>query len=408
MNTTTSASPKQVFLTVLVASLGYFVDIFDLILFSVLRIKSLKDFGLDDAQIKIVGENLLSHQMWGMLVGGILWGILGDKRGRMWVLFGSIILYSLGNIANGFVQTVWQYELARFISGIGLAGELGAGITLVSEIMSKEKRGFGTTIVATVGVLGAVLAYFISTVFDWRTCYFIGGGMGLALLLLRVGVSDSGMFSQVKGSTTKRGEFHRLLLEPKLLFRFVASSLVGVTAWFMIGILVTFSKEFAVKFGLTEVPNVGLGVMWCYVGLTLGDLTSGLLSQLLKSRRKVLILFHSMSFLTMGFYISTTGGTLDMLYFKMALIGFSGGFWAVFVSTSAEQFGTNLRATVATSAPNITRGLFPLILLSFRGLETQLGMITAAWILCAILPSIAIVAVWYLPETFGKDLDYTE
>ncbi|MEY4905139.1 MAG: hypothetical protein RLZZ292_2954, partial [Bacteroidota bacterium] len=259
-----------IFLTVLVAALGYFVDIYDLLLFSITRKQSLMDLNI---QTTDQGASLLNAQMWGMLIGGILWGILGDKKGRTQVLFGSIILYSIANILNGMVQTLEQYQWLRFVAGIGLAGELGAGITLVSEVMSKEQRGYGTTIVASVGIFGAVLAYFISKSFGWRNAYFIGGGLGLLLLVLRVSVLESGMFKNALAQKKyQRGNFLKLFTQKGLFIKYLKCIFIGITTWYVMGILVTFSPEFAEKgFGMTEKIDGGLGVMWTYTGLAIGD-----------------------------------------------------------------------------------------------------------------------------------------
>ena len=181
------------------------VDMYDLFLFSINRVSSLKSLHISGEQLLADGIMLLNLQMAGMLIGGIFWGIMGDKKGRLSVLFGSILIYSIANIGNGFVTTVTQYAVLRFIAGFGLAGELGAGITLVTEILPKERRGYGTTLVATVGIMGALLAYFVSHLFDWRTAYFIGGGLGLILMILRVRVFESGMFMKLKEKNIKTG-----------------------------------------------------------------------------------------------------------------------------------------------------------------------------------------------------------
>ncbi|MBK7342025.1 MAG: MFS transporter [Saprospiraceae bacterium] len=396
--------------TVAVAGLGYFVDIYDLLLFSIIRMESLKAIGITDpTDLQNIGLSLLNWQMAGMLIGGVLWGVWGDKKGRLSVLFGSIILYSLANIANGFVETVGQYKVLRFIAGLGLAGELGAGITLVSEIMSKEKRGYGTTIVATIGILGAVAAYFVSQVWNWRTAFFVGGGLGIALLVLRVSVFESGLFDRIKHSPVQRGNFLSLFQNRDLFSRYMKCILVGLPTWFVVGILITLAPEFSSNFGMSDpVATAGKAVMWCYLGLTLGDLSSGLLSQWLRSRRKALLVFHLVSAATMVWYLTSGDISQTTFYIKIFAIGFGVGYWAVFVTIAAENFGTNLRATVTTSVPNFARGALVPITIGFKTAAGSMGLISAAWLVGGITVAIALVTLHYLPETFGKDLDYLE
>jgi MFS family permease len=394
--------------TVVVAALGYFVDIYDLLLFSIVRVQSLRDIGVADENLLNIGLSLLNWQMIGMLLGGIAWGVLGDKRGRLSVLFGSIILYSLANIANGFVQSVEQYKWLRFIAGLGLAGELGAGITLVSEVMSKEKRGVGTTVVATVGILGAVVAYFVASAWDWRTAYFVGGGLGLALLVLRISVFESGMFRNVQQTQVERGNFFKLFTNQKLLQKYLKCILIGLPTWYVVGILVTAAREFSQAFGMAEVADPGRAVMMCYAGLSLGDLSSGLLSQYLKSRKKAMFIFLSISAVTVVFYLSSNNIDLDFFYLKTFLLGFGVGFWAIFVTIASEQFGTNIRATVTTTVPNFARGSLVPITFLFNYFAASSGIVGSAFIVGGICTTIAFLALATLRETFGKELDYLE
>jgi MFS family permease len=399
-----------IYSTVTVAALGYFVDIYDLLLFSIIRVESLKSIGVTDpVDIQNIGLSLLNWQMWGMLIGGIAWGVLGDKKGRLSVLFGSIVLYSLANVANGFVQTVDQYKVLRLIAGLGLAGELGAGITLVSEIMSKEKRGYGTTIVASIGILGAVMAYFVSQVWDWRTAYFVGGGLGLMLLVLRISVFESGMFKNIRHASVERGNFLRLFSNWGLFSRYMKCILVGLPTWFVVGILVTLAPEFSKNFGMADaVATGGKAIMWCYVGLTLGDLSSGLLSQWLKSRKKALLIFHLLSLATVVWYLTSGDISQDYFFPKIFFIGFGVGYWAVFVTIASENFGTNLRATVTTTVPNFARGALVPITLFFKAVVPSAGLIGGAYIVGGVCVVIALAVLYFLPETFGKDLDYLE
>jgi MFS family permease len=409
----TSAKHKTFNLIVLVAALGYFVDIYDLLLFSVERIDSLTDIlhkEASDNEIKVIGKQLLNWQMGGMLIGGIFWGILGDKKGRLSVLFGSIILYSLANIANGFVQTVSQYAILRFISGFGLAGELGAGVTLVSETLSKEKRGIGTMIVATVGVFGAVVAGFMSNVIEnWRTSFFIGGGMGLALLMLRIGVFESGMFVQAKEQNVSRGNLLSLLSSRKKALKYFNIILVTVPVWYVMGILVTFAPEMMKSMGVNDFkPNPGKCIMYAYLGITIGDLASGLISQLWKSRKKALTTFLLLTVIGIVMYFTVAPVSEVVFYSVICFIGFATGYWAVFMSTAAELFGTNIRATVTTTAPNFVRGSLIFVSWAVSVFETYLSTVHAAMVVGVMVLTLAGLALWNLEETFHKDLNYVE
>lgn len=393
---------------VIVAALGYFVDIYDLLLFTQIRIPSLQDLGLNEEQISTEGDFILNVQMFGLLIGGILWGVLGDKKGRLSVLFGSILLYSLANIANGLVQNIEQYALCRLIAGIGLAGELGAGITLVSELLPKEKRGIATSWVAGIGLTGAVAAYFIKQHFDWRVCYYIGGGLGLMLLLLRVSVFESGMYKALSAQKVARGNFFAFFTSGQRFKKYLLSILVGLPTWYVIGRLVAFSNEFGKEFHLQGAVDPARAVMFAYVAISIGDVMSGLISQALRSRKKALYIFYGFTIISLVFFFMQEGGTAEGMYWICACLGFGTGFWAIFVTMAAEQFGTNLRATAATTAPNMVRGSLPLISMMHRNLVPSQGYVQAAAITGAVVMLIAIVAAVLSKETFGKDLAYTE
>jgi len=396
---------------VLVASLGYFVDIYDLLLFTIVRVPSLKALGVPQTEIDTgVGVLLINVQMLGLLVGGIFWGIIGDKKGRLKVLFGSILIYSVANIANGFVSGTTGYLFWRFVAGLGLAGELGAGITLVAEILPKEKRGYGTMIVATVGVSGAVAANLIAKLVpDWRYCYFIGGGLGLLLLLLRISVMESHMFNQTaeKGAAG-RGEFFALFNNKDRFLRYLKCILLGTPTWFVVGVLVAFSNKFAVEMGVKSPINPGDAVAFCYGGLVLGDFASGLLSQVLKSRRKVMMIFLALTAICVTLYLIMYGAEKWFFYTVCVILGFSVGFWAIFVTIAAESFGTNLRATVAITVPNFARGMLPLITMLFAGLQHSFSYLQSGAIVGAITIVIAFIASYSVRETFGTDLNYVE
>lgn len=396
-------------LPVIVAALGYFVDIYDLVLFSIVRVPSLKALGLSGKDLVDQGVFLLNMQMVGMLLGGILWGVLGDRKGRLKIMFGSIFLYSMANFANGFVDSISAYATLRFIAGIGLAGELGAGITLVSEVLHKTVRGYGTMIVASVGVSGAILANFIAKHFDWRNAFIIGGILGLCLLALRFGVVESGMFSTMKvQDQVSKGNFLSLFTSRDRFGRFLHSILIGLPSWFVVGVLITFSPEFAKMLGVIGTVSAGNAVMYCYLGLVAGDLLSGILSQLLKSRKKVVLLFLIITAVAVVIYFMAGGVSAEAFYGICGLLGFGIGYWAIFVTIAAEQFGTNLRATVATSVPNFVRGMTVPITMLFLYFRNQFGLQQGAIMVGCLTMAIALFSLWRLEETFHKDLDYFE
>ncbi len=410
---------------ILVSALGYFVDIYDLLLFGIVRIPSLRTLGLPDDAMKEVGASLLNYQMFGMLLGGIFWGVLGDKKGRLSVLFGSIFLYSVANLANAFVDRLGStengliaYEWLRLIAGIGLAGELGAGITLVSELMPKEKRGYGTMVVAGFGILGAVVATLIGDIFPWQTAYIIGGVMGLMLLIMRIGVYESGMYEQTAEAGVRRGDFLSLFTSADRFMRYLRSILIGVPLWFAVGILIIFSKEFGQALGATETINPGYAIGFMYAGLSAGDFLTGYLSQRLGSRRMVVLVCQIVNVGLLAVYLLSRNFTPTYFYILCVILGLANGYWAVFVTIAAEQFGTNLRATVATTVPNFVRGSVPLLTTAFLYLDKQVfakglsnsaqGMVPAAAIVGGATLLLGIWAVLTMPETHGKDLNFHE
>ncbi len=397
-------------LAVIVAALGYFVDIYDLLLFGIIRLPSLTSLGLTPEQAKITGENILTWQMLGLLIGGIIWGMMGDKKGRLSVLFGSIILYSIANIVNGFVQNEMQYSIVRFIAGVGLAGELGAGITLVSELTPKDKRGIATSLVAGIGLTGAVVAFVMKENFHWRTCYFIGGGLGLLLLVLRISVAESGIYNEVKQLNVKRGNFLMLFTNGDRFKRYLKSILIGLPTWFVIGVLVTFSNDFAKAFGITEKVDPGKAIMYAYAAISIGDVVVGLVSQWLKSRKKALYIFYAITVVFMIlFFTALKNSSATAMYIICAGLGFGTGFWAIFVTIGAEQFGTNLRATAATTVPNMVRGMLAIFILPlFKYMRGITDYVTGGWITAIIIMIITLIAAALIKETFHKDLNYVE
>jgi predicted MFS family arabinose efflux permease len=373
----------------------------------VVRVPSLKALNVPTDQLLTEGINLLNYQMAGMLIGGVLWGIIADKKGRLSVLFGSIIMYSLANIGNGFVTSLDQYAILRFIAGVGLAGELGAGITLVTEVLPKEIRGYGTTLVATLGVLGAILAYFVADLFAWRISYFVGGGMGLLLLVLRFNVFESGMFQKVKENTVDRGNILMILTNGKRLTKYLMAILVGLPIWFVVGILITFSPEFGAAKGIEGI-NAGKAVMLAFSGQVAGDIVSGLLSQYLKSRKKVIRLFIILSLTMMVGYLMIPMQDLFSFYLLCTLLGFCNGYWTLFITIAAELFGTNLRATVATTVPNFVRGATIPLAALFVSFKPDIGVIQSGLVIGVATSAVALLALYFLEETFTKDMNFVE
>ncbi len=407
---------KLLSLPVIVAALGYFVDIYDMQLFGIVRVPSLKSLGLTDEEVGIIGKSILNYQMIGLLLGGILWGVLGDKKGRLSVLFGSIITYSIANIACGlipqiqFMDQVEAYKWLRFIAGVGLAGELGAGITLVSESLPKNLRAIGTSLVAGVGLMGAVVGNFtVRLSGDWTIAYFIGGAMGFALLLLRVGVIESGMYKNIThDSSISKGNFFSFFNNKERFIKYMKCIGIGIPTWFCIGILAYFSNEFGEALGIKEPVEPGMAIMWAYVGISAGDFLSGFISHQLQSRKKAI--FWMMLFSALGVIAFLFAGvkSANMLYAICCWLGLGTGYWAMFVTVGAEQFGTNLRATAATTVPNMVRGALPGMIVIFSFFKPGSGIIMAGAITGLIAYAIGFVSTLTIPETHGKDLDYLE
>ena len=408
MNPNSAKAKRNVIFIIIVASLGYFVDIYDLVIFSIVRVQSFHDIGIPEAEMRRGGEYVLNMQMGGLLIGGIIWGIIGDKFGRIKVLFGSILLYSFANIANSYVGNINSYAFVRFIAGIGLAGELGAGITLVSESMHKDKRGYGTMMVAVVGVLGALVAFWVAEHFDWRNAYIVGGCIGIVLLALRIGTFESGLYKNTENKNVPKGKFMMLFANKERALRYLYCLLIGLPIWFVVGIFVTQAPEFGKALGATEVLSAGKGIVYTYIGISLGDLFAGLLAQVTRSRKLAVFIFQIGIIVSSVWYLSSTGITPEKFHWLAFFMGLSVGYWATFVTISSEQFGTNLRATVTTTAPNFVRGaLIPSTFL-FEFFVHKYSIITAGYIMILLLSAIAIFALTQLKESFNKDLNYLE
>jgi len=421
-------TPFITYFIIAVAACGYFVDIYDLILFNVVKKQSLEMLlpGASAEVIKNTGISLFNMQMVGMLIGGLIWGVWGDKKGRISVLFGSILLYSIANITNAFVHSIPAYIAVRMLAGIGLAGELGAGVTLVSETMSKEKRGYGTMIIVSFGALGAVAAALVGTkgeiignwlggvlntpIANWQVAYILGGVLGIFLLMLRIGTMESGMFKNIQHAEVSKGNL-LMLFTPERFFKYLRCILIGLPIWFIVGLIVANSEQiWAKELDVQGKVVNGSAVMYSYIGLCVGDLFSGLLSQWWQSRRKVVMLYLFLCFsLVVYYFFFAKGISLTVFYTLNFLLGAATGFWALFVTIAAEQFGTNIRSTVTNTAPNFVRGSVPLILGLFQLLVSfSLGNIMSAFIVGVICLSLSLWAIYYSKETFAKDLDYTE
>jgi MFS family permease len=407
MTDLTANQKRNAFFLVIVASLGYFVDIYDLLIFSIVRTKSLHDCGVADADIRLQGVYVINVQMLGLLLGGIIWGIVGDKLGRIKVLFGSILLYSLANFANAYVHDVNTYAIIRFVAGLGLAGELGAGITLVTETLSKERRGYGTTIIAVVGLFGAVAANFASH-WGWQTAYIIGGCLGILLLLMRLGTFESGMFKNVVKSEVSKGNMLMLFNNGKRFLKYLYCILIGAPLWYVVGVLVTQSKEFGQALGSTETLNAGDGIQYTYIGISIGGVIAGVLSQFTKSRKLTMMIFLILSLISVVCYLSAKGINSNQFIWLCSFMGISVGYWATFVTIAAEQFGTNIRATVTTTVPNFVRGSLIPINAIFNMLVLHYGMVNSGYIVMFALTAISLFALSQLKESFNKDLDYVE
>ena len=418
---------RKTLLLIIVASLGYFVDIYDLVLFGVVKADSLLTIlpHASDQVRAATGKMLFNYQMIGMFIGGLLWGVLGDKKGRVKVLFGSILLYSLANIANAFVTDIPSYSIIRIIAGIGLAGELGAGITLVSELMPKETRGYGTMIIVCFGALGAVFATLIGakgealgtflgatigiTLLNWQVAYLVGGMLGLLLLIIRMGSLESRMFEQMHQEGTTRGNLRLIFGNRKNLIKYIQCISVGIPIWFVIGLLIMNSKDdFGPLLGIKTINN-GMAVMYAYIGLSIGDLIAGLLSQWLKSRRKVVMIFLLMTVMvTSSFLFGSNKVSEETYYLYCFLLGASTGYWAIFVTIAAEQFGTNIRSTAANTVPNFVRGSVFLIVSLFVILTSLFPIGVSALIVGLLSVASAFWGIYHLKETFSKDLNYHE
>lgn len=400
---------KKIGFAILVSALGYFVDVYDIILFNAVRVPSLQALGLAGEELTNVGLSLISLQLVGMLLGGLFWGMLGDKRGRLSILFGSIFLYSSATLANAYVSSVEMYGVLRFIAGFGLAGEMGAGVTLVNELISKEKRGYATMIIATLGILGGVAGGLAGNFLHWQTAYILGGCGGFLLLLLRMGVRESALFANIKNQQhVVKGSLLLLLSSPTLLAKYFKCLFVGLPFWVFVGLFMALAPEVGNALGVTDPVTPALAILYFNIGLGVGDLSSSIISQLLKSRKKAIQLYLSITFVSVLVFLTLKTPSSNVFYFFCALLGVGSGSWAVFLMIATEQFGTNLRATVTTSLPNFVRGMVIPFMALLGILKSQLGILSSLGVISLVSVAFAFMAICSLKETYGTHLDFLE
>ncbi|HLO43325.1 MAG TPA: MFS transporter [Leadbetterella sp.] len=395
-------------MAIIASALGFFVDLYDIMILSVVRKPSLLAMGVPEAELLSKGVWLINIQMVGMLLGGFIWGVIGDKMGRLSVLFGSIILYSTATFANAYAPNFEIYLLLRFLAGVGLAGELGAAITLVTEQMPQKFRGIGPAIIGGCGMLGAIFGAFIGGKYSWEFTYQLGGGLGFVLLILRLGVLESGLFNEMKGKTSNRGDLRLLFKNKDYIKKYISICVLGFPVWYVNGVVMTFTPEIAKAWGMNEIPSVSTVVIYYFIGLTFGDLTGGFVSQYFQSRKKAIRLYLSMYALAAVVFF-VIGNTSTLIYNSLILfLGFCVGYSIVLLTLAAEQYGTNIRATVTTSSLNILRATVIPQTLLFEFLNPYIGTVNSAMVVGVIAILLAFWGLSNLEETFHKDLNYME
>jgi putative MFS transporter len=399
---------RKILPAVLVASLGYFVDLYDLLLFSVVRTKSLVELGVPETDTAAVGLNLLNWMLASMMVGGVVWGIVGDRKGRLWVLFGSIIMYSFANFLNAYISTVEQYRLLRIIAGFGLAGELGAGITLITEIMKPEKRSFGTMLISAIGMLGAAFAAYIGTHHDWRSAFQLGGVMGFALLFFRFGMKESAVFKNALENNISNGNMLSLFLNRRLLKKYLGSLLLGLPIYYVVGMLTILAPEFGMALGMVETPGAGIAILLCYISVSIGDILYTSISQTIKSRKKTFVIALVFMLFAILFFLYSRPATTNQFYALYVILGLAAGYWVILITNIAEQFGTNYRATATTTAPNFLRGTLIPISFIFSLVKPSLGLVNTTAVIGVCLVVIPFIFLYSVEERFGKPVDWIE
>ncbi len=399
---------RHIWLAIIASALGFFVDLYDIIILSIVRSKSLLELGIPETELLSKGVILINVQMVGMLIGGFVWGIIGDKMGRLSVLFGSIILYSSATFANAYASNFEIYLLLRFLAGVGLAGELGAAITLVTEQMPQKYRGIGPAIIGGSGMLGAIVGAYIGGKYTWQFTYQLGGGLGFALLILRLGVLESGLFNAIKDKTLNKGNLRLLFKNKDYIIKYISICVLGFPVWYVNGVVMTFTPEIAKAWGMTEIPAVSTVFTYYFIGLTFGDLTGGFVSQYLKSRKKAIRLYLSMYAVAAVVFFTVGNQSLTLYYGILLFLGFCVGYSIVLLTLAAEQYGTNIRATVTTSSLNILRATVIPQTLLFGFLSPYIGIVNSAMVVGVVAILLAFWGLSNLEETFHKDLNYTE
>ncbi len=399
---------RHIWLAIIASALGFFVDLYDIIILSIVRSKSLLELGIPETELLSKGVFLINVQMVGMLIGGFVWGIIGDKMGRLSVLFGSIILYSSATFANAYAPNFEIYLLLRFLAGVGLAGELGAAITLVTEQMPQKYRGIGPAIIGGSGMLGAIVGAYIGGKYTWQFTYQLGGGLGFALLILRLGVLESGLFNAMKDKTSNKGNLRLLFKNKDYIIKYISICVLGFPVWYVNGVVMTFTPEIAKAWGMTEIPSVSTVFTYYFIGLTFGDLTGGFVSQYLQSRKKAIRLYLSMYAVAAVVFFMVGNQSLTLYYGLLLFLGFCVGYSIVLLTLAAEQYGTNIRATVTTSSLNILRATVIPQTLLFGFLSPYIGIVNSAMVVGVVAILLAFWGLSNLEETFHKDLNYTE
>jgi MFS transporter, putative metabolite:H+ symporter len=391
-----------------VAALGYFVDVYDLLIFGAERVESLQAVGVPKEDMKDVGILILNFQMAGLILGGFLFGILADKLGRLKVLFASILLYSVANIANAFVTTVPAFAGARFFAGIGLAGELGVALSWISESLERRQRTIATMIVSAIGLFGGIAAALVGSVCHWKTSYIIGGVMGLILLVLRISVKESKIFIKNQFKDIKRGDLIELFGSRKQLYKYLLCVFAGAPAVVFINLYITLTPEFALAFGITEPVSVSTAIMVYLMVFAVSDILCGFLSKLMQKRKGPLLIYACMQIFATAYFLLAPPDTAMGYYYRCAFLGFSIGYWGILITNSVEQFGTNIRATVATSTPNLIRGLTIPASLIFTNLIPAYGLVRSGAIVGFSLIVISIISILLLKDKFENNLNFTE
>ena len=397
---------KQEILTVLVVALGYFIDAYDLLIFSAVRKVSLMDLGVAETDTLNIGISLLNFQLIGLMIGGVLWGILADKFGRKTILFSSILIYSISNIANSYISSVDMYYWLRFIAGIGLAGELGVGISLITENIAKERRTVSTTVVSFFGMLGAATGGWLGSVFHWQTCFLIGGFAGFLLLLLRLNVEESHMYLGIKDSKVKKGNILLILKNPKSLITYFFCTLAGSSSFLFIGMFIQSTPEFGKIFNISV--TAGVALVWYYVGASISEVIAGILSKLLKERKAPIYIFYAISLLAIVIFCVHTPSSPRIYYIHCSLLGFGLGWWSMLITLSAELFGVNTRATAATSIPTFARAWNIPFTSVFKNNIPKLGILNSAFAVGVIVIALAIISATTIKETFENEANFIE